>query len=366
MPDTLKTPLYPLHERLGASMAAFAGWALPMSYPAGTIAEHKAARSGAALFDVSHMGQVEITGDGAAEALERLMPQDVVGLKDGRQIYGFLTTEDGGILDDLMVSREGDVLRLVVNAAFTEADLDVLRQGLPEAEVRHDTSRALIAVQGPDAEDALAAHAPEVRQMRFMDAARSGSMWITRSGYTGEDGFEISIPAGEAEALASALVQSGVQPAGLGARDSLRLEAGLCLSGTDIGPGTSPAEAGLKFAIPKVRRRDGARAGGFPGATRILAELTGDGPARLRMGLRPEGRAPFRAGTPIFAGETAETPFGHVTSGGHGPSVEGPVAMAYLPRNPPQPDSLVWGEVRGRRIPARIVPMPFHPHAYRR
>ena len=357
-----RTPLHDLHVELGARMVDFAGWELPVQV-AGVMAEHAHTRAAASLFDVSHMGQVLLHGQGAGAALEALMPQALASLAEGRQRYGFLTTDTGGIVDDLMVAHRGDHLFLVVNAARTAADLAHLRARLDGVE--HVTDRALLALQGPKAADALARLVPEAVQMRFMDHRVVGSdhgiLWISRSGYTGEDGFEISVPAGRAEALARALLaMEEVAPAGLGARDSLRLEAGLCLYGSDIDETTSPVEAGLGWAIQKVRRRGGAREGGFPGAERILAELE-DGPARRRVGLRPEGRAPMRAGVPLFAAETGGAPVGHVTSGTFGPSVGAPVAMGYLPAGLAGEGTQVFGEVRGRRLPARVSALPFHP-----
>jgi aminomethyltransferase len=359
---TARTPLHALHVELGGRMVAFAGWALPVQF-AGIMAEHAHTRSAASLFDVSHMGQILLHGAEAGAALEALMPQALASLAEGRQRYGFLTTDTGGIVDDLMVAQRGDHLFLVVNAARTEADLAHLRARLDGVE--HVTDRALLALQGPKAAHALARLVPEAAQMRFMDHrvadSAHGALWLSRSGYTGEDGFEISVPAEGAEAFARALLaMEEVAPAGLGARDSLRLEAGLCLYGADIDESTSPVEAGLGWAIQKVRRRGGARAGGFPGAERILAELE-EGPARRRVGLRPEGRAPMRAGVPLFAAQTGGEPVGHVTSGTFGPSVGAPVAMGYLPAGRAAEGTQVFGEVRGRRLPARVAALPFHP-----
>ncbi|MBY0296128.1 MAG: glycine cleavage system aminomethyltransferase GcvT, partial [Methylobacterium sp.] len=293
------TPLHDLHLRLGARMVPFAGYAMPLQYPAGQLKEHLHTRQAAGLFDVSHMGQVVLSGpdpDRIARALESLIPADLSGLKIGRQRYGLLTDESGGILDDLMVARFDDRLVVVVNAANKRADAARLRERLPAEIAVEERPDALIALQGPAAEAALATLAPEVAAMRFLDVRAVTLLgapgFVARSGYTGEDGFEISVPAEAAEAVAEALLaQPGVMPVGLGARDTLRLEAGLCLHGADIDATTSPAEADLGFAIPKVRRRGGARAGGFPGEARILQELEA-GTARRRVGLRPEGRAP--------------------------------------------------------------------------
>ncbi|TXM66945.1 glycine cleavage system aminomethyltransferase GcvT, partial [Methylobacterium sp. WL120] len=272
-----RTPLHALHLRRGARMVPFSGYDMPLHYPAGLLKEHLHTRAGAGLFDVSHMGQIALHADDpadAARALEALIPADILGLRCGRQRYGLLTDAAGGIRDDLMVARFGDRLVLVVNAANKAADLAHLRANLPAAVTATPLDRALVALQGPAAEAALARLAPEVAAMRFMDAADipilGQDCLVTRSGYTGEDGFEISVPGFAAEALAEALLADGsVMPAGLGARDSLRLEAGLCLHGSDIGPDTTPTEAGLAWAIPSARRAGGAREGGFPGAARI-------------------------------------------------------------------------------------------------
>jgi aminomethyltransferase len=374
MTDLMRTCLHELHLSLGAKMVPFAGYEMPVQYPLGVLKEHLHSRAAAGLFDVSHMGQVLVVPtsgrvEDAALALERLVPVDVAGLAEGRQRYGFFTGETGGILDDLMIANRGDHLFVVVNAACKEADLALMQAGLPECDVAMLGGRALLALQGPAAEAALAALVPDVAEMAFMDVAIRGwqgvELWISRSGYTGEDGFEISVPEGFAEALARRLLENpAVQAIGLGARDSLRLEAGLCLYGHDIDTTTSPVEAGLTWAIQKVRRAGGARAGGFPGAPRILRELA-EGPSRKRMGLRPEGRAPMREGTGIFAQESGGVPIGTVTSGGFGPSIEAPMAMAYLPATFREGER-VWGEVRGKRLPATVAAMPFNPTNYKR
>jgi len=368
MTDLKRTPLHGLHLSLGAKMVPFAGYEMPVQYPLGVMGEHNHTRARAGLFDVSHMGQVILGGRGAAEALERLVPVDVQGLAEGRQRYAMFTNDAGGILDDLMIANRGDHLLLVVNAACKAADTEHLMAHL--SGVEPVTDRALLALQGPAAEAALARLVPRVAEMRFMDAGThvwlDVELWVSRSGYTGEDGFEISLPEDRAEEFARALLEMDeVAPIGLGARDSLRLEAGLCLYGHDIDTTTTPVEAGLKWAIQKVRRKGGAREGGFPGAERILAELEG-GPSRLRVGLRPEGRAPMREGTALFSAEDAAEPVGAVTSGGFGPSVGGPIAMGYLPREQATPDTRVFGEVRGKRLPARVAPLPFQPTTYRK
>jgi aminomethyltransferase len=368
------TPLTPLHEQLGARMGPFAGWNMPIQYPAGVMAEHLACRAGAGLFDVSHMGQVLLhpLSGGVAEAaaaLEKLVPVDVAGLPAGRQRYAMFTTEAGGILDDLMVANRGDHLFLVLNAANAAAGIAHLGQ-LRGITVEPVTDRALLALQGPAAECALNALVPGVAEMRFMDAATLdspfGALWITRSGYTGDDGYEISVPADQAVGLARALLTvDGVVPVGLGARDSLRLEAGLPLHGQDITEATDPVAADLGWAIQNVRRTGGARAGGFPGAGPILAALA-EGPSRRRVGLSPEGRAPMRAGTPLFSTETATAPVGEVTSGGFGPSVGAPISMGYVTADLTAPGTGLYGEVRGKRLPVTVVPLPFRPATYKR
>ena len=362
-----RTPLYDLHIELGAKMVPFAGYEMPVQYPMGVLREHLHCRAQAGLFDVSHMGQVILPGPGAAAALEALVPVDIVGLAEGRQRYAMFTDAQGGILDDLMVANRGDHLFVVVNAACKEADLTHLAAHVPGT--REVCDRALLALQGPAAEAALARLVPGVAAMRFMDVGtfpwEGVDLWVSRSGYTGEDGFEISLPAGRAVDFARALLaMPEVAPIGLGARDSLRLEAGLCLYGHDIDTTTSPVEAGLIWAIQKVRRRGGAREGGFPGADRILAELEA-GPSRLRRGLRPEGRAPMREGVEIYAAPEGGAPIGTVTSGGFGPSIGAPMAMACLPPDLPE-GATVWGELRGKRLPATLVAMPFQPNTYKR
>ncbi len=363
----LRTPLYDLHQALGARMVGFAGYAMPVQF-AGVMAEHRHCRAAAALFDVSHMGQIILGGRGAAQGLEALVPVDVAGLEPGRQRYGFFTNDAGGIEDDLMIANRGDHLLLVVNAARKAADLALLEGAM--AGVEAVTDRALLALQGPGAEAALAALVPDAAAMRFMDVAvldwDGVALWISRSGYTGEDGYEISVPEGRAEAFARALLaQPGVLPAGLGARDSLRLEAGLCLYGQDIDAATSPAEAGLGWAIQKVRRLGGVREGGFPGDARIMAEVA-QGPARRRVGLLPQGRAPMRAGVALFAAQDAAEPVGQITSGGFGPTLDRPVAMGYLPVQQATPGTTVWGDLRGKRLPLQVAPLPFHSPSYRK
>ncbi len=370
-----RTGLYDLHIELGAKMVPFAGWDMPVQYPMGVLKEHLHCRAAAGLFDVGHMGQVILrprSGDVAdvARALERLVPVDVAGLAEGRQRYAVFTNDSGGILDDLMVANRGDHLFLVVNAARADHDIAHLKAGLgPKVAVEPVADRGLLALQGPEAETALARLIPGVTAMRFMDVAvlpfSGGEAWVSRSGYTGEDGFEVSLPGAEQEGFARALLEmQGVAPIGLGARDSLRLEAGLCLYGHDIDETTSPVEADLAWAIQKTRRAGGARAGGFPGAARILADLV-DGPARKRVGLRPEGRAPMREGTGIFAPD-GQAAVGRVTSGGFGPSIEAPMSMAYVVAELAVPGTRLEGEVRGKRMGVEVVTLPFTPAKFKR
>ena len=373
---TAKTPLFALHESLGARMVPFAGYTMPLQYALGIMGEHKHCRASAGLFDVSHMGQVVLrpkSGDikDAALALERLVPVDVLGLGEGRQRYAFFTNDRGGIEDDLMFANRGDHLFLVVNAGCKDADIAHMRLHLSdECEIEVLDDRALLALQGPKAVDALASLAPEATEMKFMDVADiellGAACIASRSGYTGEDGYEISVPADRAEEIAKALLaHEAVEPIGLGARDSLRLEAGLCLYGNDLDPDTSPVEAALTWAIQKVRRAGGDREGGFPGADRILSELA-DGASRKRVGLRPEGRAPVRAGTALYADEQSDEAIGQVTSGVFGPTVEGPVAMGYIAAAQASTGTQVFAEVRGKRLPVTVAAMPFITPGYKR
>jgi aminomethyltransferase len=360
MTETLAaTPLEAWHRQRGATMAGFAGHLLPIAYPEGALAEHRACRTHAALFDVSHMGQLEVAGDGAAAALERLIPADLEGLAVGRQRYAVFTTPEGGILDDLMIARLApERFFLVVNAARREADLAHLRHFLPPSLTLTPLSeRALLALQGPAAAALLGPLAPEAAALPYLGIVETQLLGvrarISRSGYTGEDGFEISLPAAQAIPLAEALTDRGATPAGLAARDSLRLEAGLCLYGQDIDETTSPIEAGLAWTIPRRRRA----AADFLGAERILRELA-EGPPRLRVGLRLEGRQPARAQSPVYC-EGEEV--GRVTSGGFSPTLEVAIAMALLDGRRAEASAFTLG-VRGRLLPARRVPFPFVPH----
>ncbi len=370
--DLKALPLDALHRSLGARMVPFAGHAMPLHYSEGVIAEHLWTRAHAGLFDVSHMGQLQLSGEGAAHWLETLCPGDFTGLRPGRMRYSLLLAEDGGILDDLMVTNAGDRLDLVVNGATREADLAHMAARLaPGLALVHRDDLALLALQGPDAAAVIARlgavpAAPggvAVDALKFLQAGsfvwRGVPLAVSRSGYTGEDGFEISVPVAAAEALAGALLADpAVRPIGLGARDSLRLEAGLPLYGHDLSPATEPVEAGLAFAISKRRKMEG----GFPGAARILKALF-EGPARKRVGLRLEGRQPAREGAAIHAGD-AEV--GVVTSGGFGPSVGGAIAMGYVAASCAADGTALAIEVRGRRLPATVVPLPFWQKSYAR
>ena len=360
------TPLDLLHKALGGRMVPFAGWSMPVQYSAGVLAEHLHCRADgrAALFDVSHMGQASLHGSAGTLALEALVPGDIQGLKPGRQRYTVLTNEAGGVIDDLMVSRLApDHLFLVVNASRRDIDLPHIEAHLPAGVTlqRHD-DRALLALQGPGAAAVMARLGPAAAALPFMGfgAAAVGGIdcLVSRSGYTGEDGFEISVPADRVERLARLLLdQPEVRPAGLGARDSLRLEAGLCLYGNDLDELTTPVEAGIAWVIGKRRRADW----GFPGDVAIRDQLQ-HGCARTLVGIRPEGRAPARAGTNIVADDN--TAAGTVTSGGFAPSLNAPVAMGYVRRDLTAEGTGLRLQVRGRSLPARVVPMPFVPHRY--
>lgn len=370
--DLLRLPLHDLHVALGARMVGFAGHEMPVHYPAGVMKEHLHTRAAAGLFDVSHMGQVilrpKTTLAELALALEELIPVDILDLAPGRQRYGLFTDAAGGVLDDLMLANRGDHLFLVVNAACKAADIAHMKANLTAvAEVVPVTNRGLLALQGPAAAAVLARLLPQVGAMRFMDMIyaswQGAELWIARAGYTGEDGFELSVPQAQMPALAEALLlEPEVQPIGLGARDSLRLEAGLCLYGHDLDRTTSPVAANLAWAISKARRAGGERAGGFAGAGQILHALA-HGPDRLRVGLRPEGRAPMREGTELYLGSDL---VGRITSGGYGPSVAAPIAMGYvLPRHA-RIGTRLEAELRGKRLPVTVSALPFHPTSYKR
>lgn len=370
-----KTPLHALHLSLGARMVPFAGYEMPVQYSAGVLKEHLQTRAGAGLFDVSHMGQVVVRAksgryEDAALALESLVPVDILGLAEGRQRYGFFTDENGGILDDLMITHVDDHLFVVVNAACKEADVAHMQKHIGDRCDITLLDRALVALQGPRAVNVLAELWADVAAMKFMDVRHCRlhdiSCLVSRSGYSGEDGFEISVPANKAEDVARRLLEHpDAQPIGLGARDSLRLEAGLCLYGNDIDATTTPVEAALEWAMQKARRTGGARAGDFPGAARILGELD-NGVTRRRVGLKPEGKAPVRGHSKLYADAEGRTEIGEVTSGGFGPSVEGPVAMGYVPVSHASVGTQVYAEVRGKYLPATVAALPFITPTYKR
>ncbi len=378
-----QTPLHELHLSLGARMVPFAGYSMPLQYGKGIVAEHRHTREAASLFDVSHMGQVRVRGEQAAAALESLVPVDLQGLARGRQRYGFLLDAGGGILDDLMLTHRarsgagdaGSEFFVVVNASRKQHDLDWLCGHLASrCEIEAMPRHALLALQGPAAATVLQSLMPAVGAMRFMDAAwvalppsvGDAEVFVSRSGYTGEDGFEISVAAEHAAALAGALLKlPGVEPAGLGARDTLRLEAGLCLYGHDMDTDTTPVQARLQWAIQKVRRSGGARAGGFPGADIVLAQL--DDPSRVgrvRVGLRGLQRAPVREGARLFDAQQREV--GSVTSGALTPTADAAIAMAYVETGCASPGTELYALVRDKRLPMQVVDMPFVAHRYAR
>lgn len=369
MSNLKRTALHDLHRELGAKMVGFAAYEMPLHYPSGIIAEHRHTRERAGLFDVSHMGQVRLSGPDAAADLELLVPADIVGLAFNRQRYTFFTNDRGGILDDLMVGNTGDHLLLVVNAARTELDVKHLRTQLGAASrIEPMTDQALLALQGPEAGAVLHELMTESADLKFMHARRGliagADCWVARSGYTGEDGFEISVPAEHAERVARALLQhAAVEPVGLGARDTLRLEAGLCLYGQDIDTSTTPVEADLAWAIPPVRRVGGGRAGGFPGAQVVFEQLA-TGPRRRRVGIRPVGKAPVRAGAELLA--IADRPVGSVTSGSYGPSIGGPVAMGYVEAAWSESGTPLRAMVRGKAQPVNVADLPFVVPRYHR
>ena len=376
VPALKHTPLHALHLEMGARMAPFAGYDMPIQYALGVLKEHLHTRVAAGLFDVSHMGQIALRPRSgkvadAAQAIERLVPVDVLGLRSARQRYAFFTNGNGGIIDDLMIGQCGDHLALIVNAGRKDVDERHLRDALSDictVDVLED--RALLALQGPAAEAVLVRLAPSTASMRFMDirpvSIAGANCLVSRSGYTGEDGFEISVSARDAEKLARTLLQdTAVMLIGLGARDSLRTEAGFCLYGSDIDESTTPVEAALEWAIQIVRRRGGARAGNFPGADVVLEQLE-RGTLRRRVGLKPRERTPVRTGVLLYADTSASQAIGTVTSGTFGPSAAGPVAMGYVPNTLSAPNTLLFADVRGNRLPVEVTELPIVPHRYKR
>jgi aminomethyltransferase len=369
--NLLTTPLNALHLELGARMVPFAGYSMPVQYPAGLVAEHHHTRSAAGLFDVSHMGQLRLTGPDAAAAFESLMPVDVMGLGVNKQRYGLLLNDEGGIIDDLMFVNRGEDIFVIVNGACKHGDLAHMQQRIgSRCTIEPQFDRALLALQGPQAVTALQRLLPGVEQLVFMTGMAAtwegADLYMTRSGYTGEDGFEISLPAHAAEAFARALLaQPEVKPIGLGARNSLRLEAGLCLYGNDIDTTTTPVEAGLNWAMQKVRRTGGARAGGFPGADKVLAQLDGTAPAqRLRVGLVGLERVPVREHVELH--NDAGQKVGDVTSGLLAPTADQPVALAYVQAEYAASGTRLNAMVRGKAVPMQVSPLPFVPNRYYR
>jgi aminomethyltransferase len=367
----LHTPLHGLHVELGARMVPFAGYSMPVQYPAGLMAEHHQTRNSAGLFDVSHMGQLRLVGTDAAAAFESLMPVDVIGLAPGKQRYGLLLTEDGTIIDDLMFVNRGRDLFVIVNGACKVGDIAHIKARIGNrCEVLPMPERALLALQGPKAVDALRRLVPGVEKLVFMTGAdftwEGADLFVTRSGYTGEDGFEISVHESRADAFARALLaQAEVKPVGLGARNSLRLEAGLCLYGNDIDTTTTPVEAALNWAMQKVRRTGGERAGGFPGAAKILGQLDGTVPLeRKRVGLIALDRVPVREHTELRDAQGSR--IGEVTSGLLGPTINQPVAMGYLTPAFAALGTRVDAIVRGKPVAMQVAAMPFVPNRYHR
>lgn len=366
---TRETPLFELHRELGAKIVEFAGYAMPLQYPSGILKEHAHTRQAAGFFDVSHMGQLRLHGDAAADSLERLVPVDIVDLPSNRQTYALFTDDAGGILDDLMVANAGDHLFLVVNASRKHQDIEHLRNILgADCALEVLENRALIAVQGPAAGTVMGRLAPGSESLHFMHAATMEvagiDCFVSRSGYTGEDGFEISVPMARTQELARAfLADAVVAPVGLGARDTLRLEAGLCLHGHDIDQTTTPIEAGLKWSISHCRRPGGVRAGGYPGEELIGRQLS-EGVSRRRVGIRPQGRAPVREGALLVDNRGSEV--GKITSGAYGATVGGPVAMGYVTTESSAPETELNAMVRGKALPVRVVRLPFVKQRYYR
>lgn len=369
--ELLQTPLHALHLELGARMVEFAGYDMPVQYKSGLIAEHQHTRTAASLFDVSHMGQLELIGPDAAAAFESLMPVNLIGLGVDKQRYGLLLTDEGTIIDDLMVVNHGDRLFVIVNGACKVGDIAHIRERIgSRCEVRPLPTKALLALQGPKATDVMQRLVPGAEKLVFMTAGRftwkGVPLHVTRSGYTGEDGFEISLAGDQGEAFARALLaEPEVAPAGLGARNSLRLEAGLCLYGNDIDTGTTPVEAGLTWAMQKVRRTGGERAGGFPGAAKVLGQIDGSEPvARKRVGLIAQQRIPVREHVELQDGHGRK--IGAVTSGLLGPTINLPIAMGYVSADCAELGTTVHAIVRGKPVPMTVAAMPFVPaHYYR-
>ena len=374
---TLKrTRLYDYHIANSAKMVPFAGYEMPVQYNLGVMKEHLHTRMAAGLFDVSHMGQILVYPKSgviadAALAIETLVPVSISSLKSGRQRYAMFTNDNGGILDDLMIANRGDHLFIVVNASCKDGDFQHLKNNLgSDFQIDMVEDRSLIALQGPLAEKVLSKLNPTVKELKFMDSVTAKLLdtecWISRSGYTGEDGYEISIPNNAVDEIVQLLSQDiHVEPIGLGARDSLRLEAGLCLYGHDIDTNTSPIEGNLNWAIQKIRRTGGERAGGFPGANRILRELE-VGPSKKRVGILPDGRAPMREGTILYGSDNRNDPIGKVTSGAFGPSIQKSMSMGYVLKEYTGLETIIYGDVRGKLLAARVTSIPFKKSNYKK
>jgi aminomethyltransferase len=364
-----RTALYSLHKEMGAKTIPFAGYEMPVNYRSGILNEHIHCRESVGLFDVSHMGQIKVASKALslkslALELEKIIPVDLVDLPRDRQRYGFLTNDQGGLIDDLMISNRGNHFFIVVNASRKDVDLSYLKDNLsPNIDVIVETERSLLAVQGPKTETILNSLIKGIEDMKFLDVRnfsfKNEQIWISRSGYTGQDGFEVSVPDNISEDFCRSLLDiKDVQLIGLGARDTLRLECGLCLYGQDLNESISPIEAGLKWAIQKVRRTGGSRSGGFPGAKKILMQID-DMPERKRIALLPLGRAPIRTGTKLYSDELGKEEIGVVTSGGYSPSIEKPISMGYLKSTHVAKDKLIFGEVRNKLLPLKITDLPF-------
>ena len=376
MTELKKTALYDLHRSLGAKSIPFAGYEMPVNYPLGIMKEHLHCRKSAGLFDVSHMGQLVISSSTQsmqfiANELEKLLPIDMLGLGEDRQRYGFLPNKEGGIIDDLMVSNRGDHYFAVINASRKEIDFKYLKENISrEIDVDLIKTRALIAIQGPQSEKILSNQIGELSSLKYLDVKnfsyRGETLWVSRSGYTGQDGFEISLPNSLCEVFCkNILEQDGIEPIGLGARDTLRLECGLCLYGQDLNETITPIEAGLKWAIQKVRRAGGEREGGFVGQKKILKQIE-EQPYFKREAFFPDGRAPLRSGTKLFTDDSGKNEIGVITSGSYSPSLERPISMGYLDHNKFKIGDPIFGELRTKFLPIKLTKLPFVATSFKR
>ena len=371
-----RTALYDLHRSLGAKSIPFAGYEMPVNYPLGIMKEHLYCRESAGLFDVSHMGQLIISSttqpmQSIATELEKLLPIDILGLGEGRQRYGFLPNSQGGIIDDLMISNRGDHFFVVINASRKEIDFKYFKKNISkEIDVDLISTRSLIAIQGPQSEKILSSQIGELSSLNYLDVKNflyNGEiMWVSRSGYTGQDGFEISLPNNLCEFFCkSILEQEGIEPIGLGARDTLRLECGLCLYGQDLNETITPIEAGLKWAIQKVRRTGGEREGGFIGQEKILAQIE-KSPSLKREAFSPHGKAPLRSGTKLFSDDLGKNEIGLITSGSYSPTLERPISMGYLNHTKFKVGDPIFGELRTKFFPLKLTKLPFVPTSFKR